>query len=110
MFTRMDEEVRKTKNHLAKLTNALSATEKRKLPSKTQSNPNNQSLKIVSKDNHEKCKAITILRSGKAIGEEIEKGILKAKEKSKETQVEMNESGTPKVKEVEKCPIPTPFP
>ena len=67
-------------------------------------------MKIVSKDNHEKCKAITILRNGKAIGEEIEKGILKAKEKSKETQVEMNESGTPKVKEVEKCPIPTHFP
>ena len=31
MFTRMDEEVRETKNHLAKLTNALSATEKGKL-------------------------------------------------------------------------------
>ena len=39
MFTRMDEEVRKTKKHLAKLTNALSATKKGKLPSKTQSNP-----------------------------------------------------------------------
>jgi hypothetical protein len=35
MFTRMDEEVRKTKNHLAKLTNALSATEKGKLTSQT---------------------------------------------------------------------------
>jgi hypothetical protein len=67
-------------------------------------------VKIVSKDNHEECKAITILRSGKAIGEEVEKGIPKAKEKSKETQVEMDESGTPKVKEAEQCPIPTPFP
>uniref|UniRef100_A0A2N9HZW8 RNA-directed DNA polymerase n=1 Tax=Fagus sylvatica TaxID=28930 RepID=A0A2N9HZW8_FAGSY len=63
MFTRMDEEVRETKNHLAKLTNALSATEKGKLPSQTQPNPNNQSVKIVSKDNHEECKTVTILRS-----------------------------------------------
>jgi hypothetical protein len=107
MFTRMDEEVRETKNHLAKLTNALSATEKGKLPSQTQPNPNNQSVKIFSKDNHEECKAITILRSGKVIGEEVEKGIPKAKEKSKETQVEMDKNGTPKVKEAEQCPIPT---
>uniref|UniRef100_A0A2N9ICQ5 Integrase catalytic domain-containing protein n=1 Tax=Fagus sylvatica TaxID=28930 RepID=A0A2N9ICQ5_FAGSY len=91
MFTRMDEEVRETKNHLAKLTNALSATEKGKLPSQTQPNSNNQSVKIVSKDNHEECKTVTILRSGKAIGEE-------------------DESGTPKVKEAEPCLIPTPFP
>jgi hypothetical protein len=110
MFTRMDEEVRETKNHLAKLTNALSGTEKGKLPSQTQPNPNNQSLKIVSKDNHEECKAVTILRSGKEIGKEIEKGIPKTKEKSKETQAKKDESGTPKVKEVEKCLIPTPFP
>ena len=110
MFTRMDEEVRETKNHLAKLTNALSATEKRKLPSQTQPNPNNQSVKIVSKDNHEECKAVTILRSNKTIGEKVEKGIHKAKEKFKETQVEMDESGTPKVKEAEQCPIPIPFP
>uniref|UniRef100_A0A2N9H028 RNA-directed DNA polymerase n=1 Tax=Fagus sylvatica TaxID=28930 RepID=A0A2N9H028_FAGSY len=110
MFTRMDEEVRETKNHLAKLTNALSATEKGKLPSQTQPNPNNQSVKIFSKDNHEECKTVTILRSGKAIGEEVKKGIPKAKEKSKKTQVEMDENGTPKVKEAEQCPIPTPFP
>ena len=62
MFTRMDEEVREIKNHLAKLTNALSATEKGKLPSQTQPSLNNQSVKIVSKDNHEECKAVTILR------------------------------------------------
>jgi hypothetical protein len=110
MFTRMDEEVRETKNHLAKLTNALSATEKGKLLSQTQPNPNNKSVKIVSKNNHEECKAVTILRSGKTIGEEVEKGIPKAKEKSKETQVERDESGTPKVKEAKQCPIPTPFP
>uniref|UniRef100_A0A2N9F3L4 RNA-directed DNA polymerase n=1 Tax=Fagus sylvatica TaxID=28930 RepID=A0A2N9F3L4_FAGSY len=91
MFTRMDEEVRETKNHLAKLTNALSATEKGKLPSQTQPNPNNQSVNIVSKDNHEECKTVTILRSGKAISEE-------------------DENGTPKVKEAEPCLIPTPFP
>uniref|UniRef100_A0A2N9FSQ6 RNA-directed DNA polymerase n=1 Tax=Fagus sylvatica TaxID=28930 RepID=A0A2N9FSQ6_FAGSY len=107
MFTRMDEEVRETKNHLAKLTNALSATEKGKLPSQTQPNPNNQSVKIVSKDNHEECKTVTILRSGKAIGEI---GIPKANEKSKETPAEKDESGTPKVKEAEPCLIPTPFP
>jgi hypothetical protein len=95
---------------LAKLTNALSGTEKGKLPSQTQPNPNNQSLKKVFKDNHEECKAVTIFRSGKVIGEKIEKGIPKAKEKSKETQTEKDESERPKVKEVEKCPIPTPFP
>jgi hypothetical protein len=65
--------------------------EKGKLPPQTQPNPNNQSVKIVSKDNHEECKTGTILRSGKAIGEE-------------------DESGTPKVKEAEPCLIPTPFP
>uniref|UniRef100_A0A2N9EG02 Aspartic peptidase DDI1-type domain-containing protein n=1 Tax=Fagus sylvatica TaxID=28930 RepID=A0A2N9EG02_FAGSY len=53
--------------------------------------PEEQSVKIVSKDNHEECKTVTILRSGKAIGEE-------------------DESGTPKVKEAEPCLIPTPFP
>jgi hypothetical protein len=63
-------------------------------------------LKIISKDNHEKCKVVTILRSGKVIGEEIEKDIPKAKEKSKETQAEKDESGTPKVKEVEKFQFP----
>ena len=66
-------------------------------------------MKLISKDNHEKCKAVTILRSGKVIGEEIEKGISKVNEKSKETQAKKDENGTPKVKEVEKCPIPTPF-
>ena len=50
------------------------------------------------------------MRSSKIIGEEIEKGIPKAKEKSKETQAEKDESRIPKVKEVEKCSIPTPFP
>ena len=60
-------------------------------------------MKIVSKDNHEECKTVTILRSGKVIGEEIEKGIPRAKEKSKETQAEKDESRIPKVKEVEKC-------
>ena len=67
-------------------------------------------MKIVSKDNHEECKAVIILRSSKEIGEEVEKGIPKAKEKSKETHVEMDESGTPKVKEAEQFPIPTPSP
>uniref|UniRef100_A0A2N9IV68 Retrotransposon gag domain-containing protein n=1 Tax=Fagus sylvatica TaxID=28930 RepID=A0A2N9IV68_FAGSY len=43
------------------------------------------------RNNHEECKTVTILRSGKAIGEE-------------------DESGTPKVKEAEPCLIPTPFP
>uniref|UniRef100_A0A2N9GPF0 RNA-directed DNA polymerase n=1 Tax=Fagus sylvatica TaxID=28930 RepID=A0A2N9GPF0_FAGSY len=65
-----------------------------------------ESVKIVSKDNHEECKTVTILRSGKAIGEEVEKGIPKAKEKSKKTQVEMDESGTPKVKEAEQLTLP----
>ena len=106
----MDEEVRETKNYLAKLTNALSGTEKGKLLSKTQPNLNNQILKIGSKDNHEECKAVTILRSGKELGKEIERGIPKASEKSKETQAEKDESGISKVKEGEKYPIPTPFP
>uniref|UniRef100_A0A2N9H5I4 RNA-directed DNA polymerase n=1 Tax=Fagus sylvatica TaxID=28930 RepID=A0A2N9H5I4_FAGSY len=91
MFTRIDEEMRETKSQVARLTEALSRTERGKLPSQTQPNPNNQSVKIVSKDNHEECKTVTILRSGKAIGEE-------------------DESGTPKVKEAEPCLIPTPFP
>ena len=95
---------------MAKLTNTLSGTEKGKLPSQTQLNQNNRSLKIVSKDNHEKCKAVTILRSDKELRKEIEKGIPKANEKSKETQAEKDESETPKVKEVEKRPIPIPFP
>ncbi len=64
---------------MAKLTTALSAIEKGKFPSQTQPNPNNQSLKIVSKNNHKECKAVTILRSGKAIGVKDEKGILRPK-------------------------------
>ena len=41
MFTRIDEEMRKTKSQVARLTEALSRTERGKLPSQTQPNPNN---------------------------------------------------------------------
>jgi hypothetical protein len=91
MFTRIDEEMRETKSQLARLTKALSRTERGKLPSQTQPNPNNQTAKVVNTDKFEEVKSVTILRSGKAIGEE-------------------DESGTPKVKEAEPCLIPTPFP
>ena len=40
MFTRIDEEMRETKSQVARLTDALSRTERGKLPSQTQPNPN----------------------------------------------------------------------
>uniref|UniRef100_A0A2N9GQU6 Retrotransposon gag domain-containing protein n=1 Tax=Fagus sylvatica TaxID=28930 RepID=A0A2N9GQU6_FAGSY len=82
IFTRIDEEMRETKSQVARLTEALSRTERGKLPSQTQPNPNNQTAKDAPKAN----------------------------EKSKETPAEKDESGTPKVKEAEPCLIPTPFP
>jgi hypothetical protein len=84
MFTRLDEEMRETKSQVARLTDALSMTERGKFPSQTQPNPNNQSLKVVNTDKLEEVKSVTILRSGKEIG----KGIPKASEKSKEPQLE----------------------
>ncbi len=67
MFRRLDEEMRETKSHVTRLTDALSGIERGKLPSQTQPNPNNQSLKVVNKDKLEEVKVMTILRSGKEI-------------------------------------------
>jgi hypothetical protein len=106
MFIRIDEEMRETKSQVARLTEALSRTERGKLPSKTQPNPNNQSLKVVNTDKFEEVKSITILRSGKEIG----KGAPKANEKSKETSAEKDESGIAKSNDIEKCPFLAPFP
>uniref|UniRef100_A0A2N9EXL4 Retrotransposon gag domain-containing protein n=1 Tax=Fagus sylvatica TaxID=28930 RepID=A0A2N9EXL4_FAGSY len=105
MFTRIDEEMRETKSQVARLTEALSRTERGKLPSQTQPNPNNQTTKVVNTDKFEEVKSITILRSGK----EIEKDAFKANEKSKETLTEKDESGIAKSNDIEKCPFPTPF-
>jgi hypothetical protein len=68
MFTRIDEEMRETKSQVARLTDALSKTERGKLPSQTQPNPNNQSAKVVNKEKYEEVMFVTILRSGKEIG------------------------------------------
>uniref|UniRef100_A0A2N9FDF3 Retrotransposon gag domain-containing protein n=1 Tax=Fagus sylvatica TaxID=28930 RepID=A0A2N9FDF3_FAGSY len=106
MFTRIDEEMRETKSQVARLTEALSRTERGKLPSQTQPNPNNQTAKVVNTDKFEEVKSITILRSGK----EIRKDAPKANEKSKETSAEKDESGITKSNDIEKCPFPTPFP
>ena len=106
MFTRIDEEMRETKSQVARFTDALSRTERRKLPSQTQPNPNNQSAKVVNTENFEEVKSITILRSGKEIG----KGASKANEKSKETLAKKDESGIAKSNDIEKCPFPAPFP
>uniref|UniRef100_A0A2N9HGX6 Retrotransposon gag domain-containing protein n=1 Tax=Fagus sylvatica TaxID=28930 RepID=A0A2N9HGX6_FAGSY len=106
MFTRIDEEMRETKSQLARLTEALSRTERGKLPSQTQPNPNNQTTKVVNTDKFEEVKSITILRSGKEIGKDAPK----ANEKSKETPAKNDESGIAKSNDIEKCPFPTPFP
>ena len=106
MFTGIDEKIRETKSQIARLTEALSRTERRKLPSQTQPNPNNQSAKVVNIDRFEEVKSLTILRSGKEIG----KDALKANEKSKETPAEKDESGIAKSNDIEKCPFPAPFP
>jgi hypothetical protein len=60
MFTRIDEEMRKTKSQVARLTEALSRTERGKFPSQTQPNPNNQTAKVVNTDKFEEVKSITI--------------------------------------------------
>ena len=106
MFTRIDEEIRETKSQVARLTEALSRIETGKLPSQTQPNPNNQSLKVVNTDKFEEVKSIIILRSGKEIGN----GAPKANEKSRETPAEKDESGIAKSNDIEKCPFPAPFP
>uniref|UniRef100_A0A2N9GTM4 Retrotransposon gag domain-containing protein n=1 Tax=Fagus sylvatica TaxID=28930 RepID=A0A2N9GTM4_FAGSY len=103
---KIDEEMRETKSQVARLTEALSRTERGKLPSQTQPNPNNQSAKVINTDKFEEVKSITILRSGK----EIEKDAPKANEKSKETPAKNDESGIAKSNDIEKCPFPTPFP
>uniref|UniRef100_A0A2N9IQP5 Retrotransposon gag domain-containing protein n=1 Tax=Fagus sylvatica TaxID=28930 RepID=A0A2N9IQP5_FAGSY len=66
MFTRIDEEMRETKSQVARLTDALSKTERGKLPSQTQPNPNNQSAKVVNKEKYEEVMFVTILRSAKS--------------------------------------------
>jgi hypothetical protein len=53
MFTRIDEEMRETKSQVSRLTDALSRTERGKLPSQTQPNPNNQSVKVVNTEKFE---------------------------------------------------------
>uniref|UniRef100_A0A2N9FQI9 Retrotransposon gag domain-containing protein n=1 Tax=Fagus sylvatica TaxID=28930 RepID=A0A2N9FQI9_FAGSY len=106
IFTRIDEEMRETKSQVARLTEALSRTERGKLPSQTQPNPNNQTAKVVNTDKFEEVKSITMLRSGKEIGKDAPK----ANEKSKETSTEKDESGIAKSDDIEKCPFPTPFP
>jgi hypothetical protein len=106
MFTRINEEMREIKSQVARLIEALSRTKRRKLPSQTQPNPNNQSLKVVNTEKFEKVKSVTILRSGNEIG----KGAPKANEKSKETPAEKDESGIAKSNDTEKCPFPAPFP
>jgi hypothetical protein len=106
MFTRIDKEKRETKSQVARLTKALSKTERGKLPSQTQPNPNNQSLKVVNTDKFKEVKSITILRSGKEIG----KGSPKVNEKTKETPAEKVESEIAKSNDIEKFQFPTPFP
>ena len=105
MFTRIDEEMRETKSQVVRLIDALSKTERGKLPSQTLSNPNNHSLKVISMEKFEEVKSITILRSGK----EIENDAPKANEKSKETPAKKNESEIVKFNNIEKCPFPAPF-
>ena len=51
MFTRIDKEIRETKSQVARLTEALSRTERGKLSSQTQHNPITQSLKVVNTKN-----------------------------------------------------------
>ena len=104
MFTRIDEEMRETKNQVAIVTNALSKTERGKLPSQTQSNPNNQSVKVVNTEKFEEVKSVTILRSGK----EIRKDAPKANEKSKETLAKKDKSGIAKSNDIERCPFLAP--
>ena len=106
MFTRIDEEMRETKSQVARLTEALSRTEKGKLPCQTQPNPNNQTAKVVNTNKFGEVKSITILRSGKEIGKDAPK----ANEESKETPAEKDESGIAKSNDIEKCPFPAPFP
>uniref|UniRef100_A0A2N9IKW0 Retrotransposon gag domain-containing protein n=1 Tax=Fagus sylvatica TaxID=28930 RepID=A0A2N9IKW0_FAGSY len=106
MFTRIDEEMRETKSQVARLIDALSRTKRGKLPSQTQPNPHNQSVKVVNTEKFEEVKSITILRSGKQIGKDAPK----ANEKSKETPAKKDESGIAKSNDIEKCPFSAPFP
>ena len=108
MFTRLDEEMRETKIHVTRLTDALSGTERGKLPSQTQPNPNNQSLKVVNKDKLEEVKAVTILRSGK----EIDKNAHLVTKISNDTSLEgkKNEIESSRTNDIERCSFPIQFP
>uniref|UniRef100_A0A2N9EWW9 Retrotransposon gag protein n=1 Tax=Fagus sylvatica TaxID=28930 RepID=A0A2N9EWW9_FAGSY len=106
MFTRIDEEMRETKSQVSRLTDALSRTERGKLPSRTQPNPNNQSVKVVNMEKFEEVKSVTILSSGKEIGNDAPK----VNDKSKKTPAEKDESGIAKSNNIEKFPFPAPFP
>ena len=106
MFTRIDEEMRETKNQVARLIEALSRIERGKLPSQNQPNPNNHSARVVNTEKFEEVKPVTILRSGKEIGNDAPK----VNEKSKETPLKKDESGIVKSNDIEKCPFPAPFP
>uniref|UniRef100_A0A2N9H5H8 Retrotransposon gag domain-containing protein n=1 Tax=Fagus sylvatica TaxID=28930 RepID=A0A2N9H5H8_FAGSY len=97
--------VPKCARRTTRLTEALSRTERGKLPSQTQPNPNNQTAKVVNTEKFEEVKSVTILRSGKEIG----KSAPKTNEKSKETPVEKDESGIVKSNDIEKCPFLAPF-
>jgi hypothetical protein len=106
MFTRIDEEMRETKIQVARFTDTLSRTKKGKLPSQTQPNPNNQSLKVVSTEKFKEVKSVTILRNGKKIGKDAPK----VNEKSKEIPTEKDESGIAISNDIEKCSFPAAFP
>uniref|UniRef100_A0A2N9I9P2 Uncharacterized protein n=1 Tax=Fagus sylvatica TaxID=28930 RepID=A0A2N9I9P2_FAGSY len=64
------------------------------------------SAKVVNTKKFEEVKSVTILRSGKEIGN----GTPKANKKSKETPIKKDESGIAKSNDIEKCPFPAPFP
>uniref|UniRef100_A0A2N9J017 Retrotransposon gag domain-containing protein n=1 Tax=Fagus sylvatica TaxID=28930 RepID=A0A2N9J017_FAGSY len=63
MFTRIDEEMRETKSQVARLTEALSRTERGKLPSQTQPNPNNQTAKVIKDLMHCQEESITVKKT-----------------------------------------------
>ena len=106
MFTRIDEEMKEITSQVASLTDALSRTGRVKLPSQTQPNPNNHSVKVVNTEKFEEVKSVTILSSGKEIGNDAPK----VNDKSKETPAEKDESGVAKSNNIEKFSFPAPFP
>ena len=95
---------------LTKLTTSMSTIEKGKFPSQPQPNPQGQFCVddcSSSENKLSQVKSVTTLRSGKIIKKDIPKSNTHDESSKIKSSDEVLE---PKSNEIERCPIPAPFP